>query len=807
MVRRSTRVLLGLAGLAGLACLGVPASALPAVSPAAFPAASPVASPAAKPAQTPDDVEVRLTSFSPVAPKPGDTVTITGTATNKTDAVLTRPQAIACNEPDRIADRAGIAALSGDGDGCKGLAGSESTAFHDFADAIDPGATKQFTISVPWEQWQFSRASGVYVVGVRIFADDTSGSRATRAIARTLMPVVAPGEKLRTVKTAMVITLRHKPTQLVGTYFSDESLLDDMDPEQGRLSRLLSDGAGRSVTWVIDPSLLDEARRLAEGYRTDGALGVRPEPSPVARDWLSRLDQAVGNDPVVMLPYADPDVRGLVDAGLGRLVAEAREIGAASAAPGGKQARTGFWLDPDAANESTLATASGSTAADVTLLSNTSWNADERPESPLVRINTSAGPVRAVVADQALMSGGPDGSNGPVQLRQRLAAETALLALDTGGSSAPPPVSVAVVPGRTFDTLGTATGTVMQALKLPWVDPIGIDKLDTGTVPTVPAPAPERTDPLLTPPQLDSIRTIDGDITTYTSLLTTGTGRAGWDHSKLRAASLTWRGAEADGDKFRRYQAGYLHARFDKVRIVNSDAPSDDIVTLSASKGRFPLTVANDLNVPVRVGLRIESLNRDDLAVEPIETARIRGGNRETFEVRASAQQNGLIRARVHLVTEDGRELGRPLELDIRAAQYGTVGWVLVGAAVALLFGTSAIRIYRRIRSERRAAAKAERDASVTATPDLASPIPSPATPTGPGAGAASAGPGAGAGPGSGTSIPGAGASSTGPGSGSASGGSGSTVISAADQTGVNGRKAPTERGLPVVRTKTTSDG
>lgn len=757
-------MLLGLAGLLGLAWVVIPASPAPTV----------------KPAQSPDDVEVRLTSFSPVAPAPGDTVTITGTATNKTDDVLTRPQAIACNEPDRITDNAAIGALSDDGAGCKGLAGSESTAFHDFADAIEPGATKQFKISVPWQQWQFSRTSGVYVVGVRIFANDTTGSRATRAIARTLMPVVSPAAELRTVRTAMVITLRHKPTQLVGTYFSDESLLDDMDPEQGRLSRLLADGAGKSVTWVIDPSLLDEARQLAEGYRTDGALGVRAEPSPVARDWLTRLDRAIGSDPVVMLPYADPDVRGLVDAGLGRLVGQARELGAASAAPGGRQARTGFWLDPDAANEATLATAAGTTAADVTLLSNTSWDAEDRPDSPVVRINTSRGPVRAVVADQALMSGGPDASNGPVQLRQRLAAETALLALDTGGSSAPASVSVAVVPGRTFDMLGTATGTVLQALRLPWIQPVGIDKLAAGPVPTVPAPEAEHTDPLLTPPQLDSIRTLDGDITTYTSLLTTATGRAGWDRSKLRAASSTWRGAEGDGDKFRRYQVGYLHARFDKVRIVNSDAPSDDIVTLSASKGRFPLTVANDLNVPVRVGLRIESLNRDDLAVEPIETARIRGGNRETFEVRASAQQNGLIRARVHLVTEDGRELGRPLELDIRAAQYGTVGWVLVGAAVALLFGTSAIRIYRRIRSERRAAAEAEREAAARAGTghDIASPVPAPA----PASTVVSA-----------ADLPPAGRT----GETSESGG----------QTGVNGRKAPTERGLPVVRAKTTSDG
>ena len=115
-------------------------------------------------------------------------------------------------------------------------------------------------------------------------------------------------------------------------------------------------------------------------------------------------------------------------------------------------ARTGFWLDPEAANASALAAAAGPKTADITLLSNTSWPAGSRPTGPMVRINTSRGPVTAVVADQALMSGGPDpvATNGPIQLRQRLAAETALLALDTGGSANPVPVSVAVVPGRTY---------------------------------------------------------------------------------------------------------------------------------------------------------------------------------------------------------------------------------------------------------------------------------------------------------------------------------------------------------------------
>ncbi len=145
---------------------------------------------------------------------------------------------------------------------------------------------------------------------------------------------------------------------------------------------------------------------------------------------------------------------------------------------------------------------------------------------------------------------------------------------------------------------------------------------------------------------------------------------------------------------------------------------------------------------PVKVGLRIESVNRDDLSVENIEPRVIRGGNRYSFTIRASAQQNGLIKARAYVITEDGHQLGAPLELDIRAAQYGTVGWVLVASAVALLFGTSAIRIFRRVRKERRTtiapAAGPEAVAivdtagviDVPAAPEVADPAQAPATAT-----------------------------------------------------------------------------
>ena len=657
-------------------------------------------------------VQVRITSFSPMVPKPGDSVTIDGVVTNTGATTLTNTQAIACidDQRGRITDSAELADIPADPSDCESPAGS--TAFQDFADVLEPSVSRRFSITVPWRQWHVGGRSGVYVVGVKIRGDNPDGGRENPGVARTLMPVMAPKTTVRQVRTAMMLPLRHRPTQLNGSYFAGESLVDAMKPG-GRLARLVQSGTGKKVSWLIDPSTLDEARQLAKEYRTDGRVGAPKQPSQVARDWLAALDRAVAPaKQVTMLPYGDPDVRTLEATGLGRIVDASRELASAAEPPLGKPVQSAIWLENGFADAATLAALTGDQTSsrpdDLTLLSSWAWAPDQRPDldsSPLVSVTTPAGPVRAVVADQGLTSGGPDPVilNGPVQVRQRFVAETALLAMAGDGTA---PVTVVAAPARGFDVLGSATAVLLQGMSAPWITPIGIDEVTGPATQTVEAPAPKQTLSVLNESQLDAVRAIDQDIATYNDLQRHSAAfKANLDRVAVRAASMAWRGFQPDGDHYRRYQLGTFRQTFGQVRIITADGGQDTVVTLSASKGQFPLTIENGTKAPIRVGLRIESLNRDDLTVESIEPRVIRGGNRYSFTIRASAQQNGVIKARAHLVTENGQEFGTPLELDIRAAQYGTVGWVLVAAAVALLFGTSAFRIFRRIRRERRTGA------------------------------------------------------------------------------------------------------
>src|SRR5207245_2199702 len=73
----------------------------------------------------------------------------------------------------------------------------------------------------------------------------------------------------RKVNTAMVLSLRHRPTLLGNDRYSDESLAQAMAPG-GALGRQLAAGQRNKVTWLVDPAMLEEANGMADGYKVLG---------------------------------------------------------------------------------------------------------------------------------------------------------------------------------------------------------------------------------------------------------------------------------------------------------------------------------------------------------------------------------------------------------------------------------------------------------------------------------------------------------------------------------------------------------
>ncbi|TCM45773.1 hypothetical protein EV648_106237 [Kribbella sp. VKM Ac-2568] len=696
---------------------------------AASAAVSAVTAAVAAPTDDPPVVAVTIDSFNPIAVTPGQPVTIRGQVTNTSDVSLKAPQAIACIDSKRLITRADLAAVPAEDDipvdeqnSCRRLVDSEST-FQELGE-LAPNAKVNYQFTVPWAEWNLGKRAGAYTVGVVIRAtpdQPEDSDRLTVGRVRTLMPVIDPAELPRKVNAAMVVPLRHRPTLLSGNQFANDSLAEAMAPN-GALGRLLALGEKQKVTWLVDPAMLDEAARIKQGnYKVvDGNNQTRPGTGQkVVQTWLDAFEASRARNPVVMLPYGDPDVGSLIDAGdpLRSLVGQSRDA-TEKYNLGGEYPNfdRGLWLENGSASSRNLAAAStGYPGApnpdDVNLVSSSSWATADRPSllpTPVYNVTTPEGPVksvRTVVTDSSLTAGGPDPASAdqPLQVRQRFAAETALLA-GTGTGTA----TVVVLPPRDWETKGSATSAlVQQGFSLPWITPISIDQVTAAKAQPARPPNTPRSTPGLPSGQLDQIKRLNTATTTFVSLLADREqAPVDLQRALLRVSSYSWREYPDEAQRFLTFEQGSVNSWLGKVHLVNNAVDRGQHreikVNLSGSKGTFPLSVVNELDWSVRVGVAVKPANRTDLRIAPLRTLVLPAGQKGTFQITASAEQNGLIRANAQVISAEQLPVGKSQELVIQAAQYGSVGWILVGAAIALLFGTSAVRIYRRIRSERR---------------------------------------------------------------------------------------------------------
>lgn len=85
--------------------------------------------------------------------------------------------------------------------------------------------------------------------------------------------------------------------------FRDNDLVASLAPT-GQLGRAVF-GAARTTTWVIDASLIDEVLDMADGYEYMGVVDLVGQ--QVATQWLTQLRLATAGDPIVALPYGNPD--------------------------------------------------------------------------------------------------------------------------------------------------------------------------------------------------------------------------------------------------------------------------------------------------------------------------------------------------------------------------------------------------------------------------------------------------------------------------------------------------------------------
>jgi len=548
--------------------------------------------------------------------------------------------------------------------------------------------------------------------------------------------------------TAIVIPLRHQLT-----YAADGSL-DDLEgwtgalSQGGRLRSLVDFGASsgdRTVTWVVDPALIDAVRRIAAGNpprsiaanlqpgeadgedpASDGASSsaspseeptaspsADPQAAPTgpldldaldpavrtaaqaAQAWLARLAAAMRpEDQVMTLPYGDLDVSGaaahdpqLYQRALGR---------AGTSLPGFDVTTTPVLSSPSGylSKQAIADAAPGSTI----LLTDAMF---EQPSPALAAV---AGHGVVVTSTGAGAGGpGPDSPTALTAMRQRLLAEAAVRFLR--GDQAP---LTMVLPHDWVPP--DAAESFFSGLDADWLDLTSVDGVSRagGATTTVDGTALRypRSQKVaeLDQPNFDSAEELISSGVALQNLLTLNNLVSGTvTDQALGTASYSARtrpiASRAAADQSREWIAA-------RLRQVQVQAPR--AVTLSSSSGRFQATIINNLNQPVTVSLDAKA--DGNLAIDGPQRVQVVAHGRRAVLLTARTHENGIHEVTLVVTDKRGTPLGATTALTIRSAQVSNVIWLFLGIGCALLFGAVGIRLFRRIRNARRTPAGSDGD-------------------------------------------------------------------------------------------------
>jgi hypothetical protein len=572
-----------------------------------------------------------------------------------------------------------------------------------------PGQSAPFRISLPVRDLPITGAPGVYWIGVHALGQDAAGRDGVAdGRARTFIPLV---DAKAHASVALVVPVRERVRRdRVGKLLdtTDWSTLLADDGRLERIAALLASAGGVSATMLVDPAVIDAVASIAAD-NPELSLGTQPpgSPSPApseqaspspgddatpasrtaeqlgpsdranATRWLAQLKSASTLQTVLGLGYADPDTAAL---------ARQRPSMVALAA---KESATAFkQLGIEAIP--TVAPASG-------------WLDDEAlpsvPPETMVLVSDHAAPRtrthwRTPEGQDLVFSDDHAGDGGPgptpafdaLAVRQRIVSDAALRARD--GARAPMVVDLPTAwdPGPNWQAADFFSG-----LTLPWLDLVRIDRAAPESTPTFDAalgyPVAERRAEV-GPANVSAARSLVSTGSVLGQLLrSTNDARHDLIGVALEAVSSHARRDPARARAEVLATNSAMRARLAKVSVIGTD-----FVTLSGGSGTLTVTLVNDLDQPVTVGIDPRS-SSPDVRIHTPEPLEMAPGQRTVLRLKATASTIGVHEVTLTPVTTEGTELGTPLTFSLRTSQVGRlIGGVLVGGA-----GLLVVMILRRV--------------------------------------------------------------------------------------------------------------
>ena len=642
---------------------------------------------------------VRIDGLTPSRLSADATITMSGIVRNTGTTPWTSVQAYLVIPRSPFQSRGQIEAAIEDGQSYTGERVIDAGSFAELGD-LAPGAVRRFKVSVPVSRLGLAGPGGVYPVGVQVLATDDEGERSNDAVARatTFLPWVP--DPATPVPAGLV-------WPFTPTWAPDGSELEEAarSVQQGQLRHYLDAAAatpreGRSI--VLDPSILDDLTRLTDPESLPEGVTLSAAETAAVTDWLADLRELALDSATWIVSYARPD-----ELALSRYPENAEVL----------------WKRVDQATDDSLAdnalsgpraswpTIAGTTLAmleDIrsrgdgpTLVSRQSVPGWEPRLGSVVNLETLNGPLPLLV-NGAL----PDvpGSETPVTMRQRILTDAALGAVSRDSDKNSRSDALTIV-DPSWDP--GATGGPVVAAAVTTSGSGGLTRPVTATDLTRSAPLNYGGDVVedvdtrsLGPTSLDAIANLS-DVADLHDAVVVDPTRPDHDRDIAALMSVRWR---PDTTALDQRVDRELEALESDLEGISIDSPST--ITLSSSRGGFPLTLANETDKTVRVGLDLVADN-PSLQLDDIDVVEIDAGERHTFTVQVDLGDQTSSTVSARLATDAGVAFGEPAVFNIRSSNVGLIVWAAMAAAGLLVIATWARRFLGRRR--RRSAAPDER--------------------------------------------------------------------------------------------------
>ncbi len=663
-------------------------------------------------------IAVVVDRLTPIAPQPGDILRISGKLLNTSGSTVTKVSARLGVSASPIVERAQITKsseleLNPEVEPVDYFLNRTKVAV---SDALKPGDEASFEMAIPVNDLPLGR-DGVYTLMVEVLGANKEGSLSRQGGVRTFLPWM--GLDSNPIDLVWLWPLADYPAQEANGVLLNEGIPRSLAPG-GRLDSLLTIAAINSnkVSWIADPQLLQVAQDLSGGYqvRSGDSISVG-DLSQESGQWLTRLGLALASSqksnpresatgdrlPLRVTPYADIDASAVTRTGMDTDVVRSTTMAGsiASSVLGKTVSGTLYWAPSGRLNKRTGDLLASSGVRTVILRGNALPPSNPNTISTgLSVLGTTYGGMNAVLIDPGLGTtlGLPQSSkSNEILMRQRFLAETAVLSqLIPNDSSSrmivAGPENIRWNPAPTvLNTLLDATGNV------PWLNSASLSDLLTENSTAIPRKragyGPKAQGAELPASYLEKVQGASEQLASLTAVLDNPSGVTdAYAETILRAQSSAWRSDPATGEELVSSITTSLQEQINKVYAL-----SEGTITLSGKSGLVPVTIANDLDRSVTIGVQLRGIPSARLESKPLYEITIEPGKKVSVELEATVVGGRTLSAGVQLLTPEGQDFGLPARIELVSTAYARAAAWVIGAAFIAMVLFVVVGITRRV--------------------------------------------------------------------------------------------------------------